>query len=63
MVRCGIITEKRSCLSKVSYAIRNDALHAAKFIANKTGRKTGTYKCSFCKGHHVFKHPHNGEES
>lgn len=63
LVRCGAITEKRSCLSKVSYAIRTEALGAAKRVAQKTRRATGTYACSYCHGYHVYKLPHTGDES
>lgn len=58
LVAAGVITEKASCLSKVSFALRNDALGAAKRIANKTGRRTEVYGCSFCKGYHITKLRH-----
>ena len=55
MVKHGCISEKRSCLSKVSFPNRNDAIHAAKAVANKTGRETSVYSCSWCSGWHVTK--------
>lgn len=63
MVKAGIITERRSCLSKVSFCERNQALHAAKLIAQKTGRATTIYKCSWCAGYHCTKAKHTGDES
>lgn len=62
LVQSGAITREASCLRKVSFAMRNHALAAAKGISNKTGRKTEVYGCSFCHGFHVTKLKH-GEES
>lgn len=59
LVRVGAISERRSCLSKVSYPNRNDAKHAAKAVANKTGRATDIYSCVFCRGFHVVKARHD----
>lgn len=63
LVRVGAISERRSCISKVSYPNRNDAKHAAKAVANKTGRETDTYSCVFCRGWHVTKAKHGQEIS
>jgi hypothetical protein len=62
LIASGAITERRSCLSKVSYPNRNDALHAAKAVANKTGRKTSVYSCGFCRGFHVTKAKYGEED-
>lgn len=58
LVEHGCITERRSCLSKISYAERHMAIHAAKGVAKKTGRIVTTYACDFCKGWHLTKMKH-----
>ena len=62
LVASGAISEKRSCLSKVSYPTLNDARHAAKGVFAKTGRNCTTYACQFCAHWHCTKAKH-GEES
>ena len=62
LVRVGAISDRRSCIYKVSYPTLNDARHAAKGVFAKTGRNCTTYACQFCKGWHTTKMKYGEDE-
>lgn len=63
LVRHGLITERRSCLSKSAFAIRTHALGAAKRLEQKTGRKATVYSCTYCGHYHIAKGKHGENET
>lgn len=62
LVEHGCISERRSCLDKVSYPGKRDAAYAAKGIAQRTRRKVTIYACTFCRGWHLTKEKYGESE-